>query len=264
MRPLYLRGPVPLTLSLFPSAIPQPAAPAPKPWTAQWITAPGAPQRDEAVLHFRKVIDVSAPPEHFVVHVSADNQFIVYADQQRVGNGPSRSDLHHWRYETYDIAPMLHAGSNVLAATVWNFGSRSALAQFSDRIGFLLHGATDVERPADTNATWEVEQEKGIESFRPAIRGYFAAEPGERLNGAVFDWGWQVPSPAGSPWAHAISLGRGALREETDAPNNWQLEADPLPPMEFSEITGGRVVRASGMDAPTGFPATAFAVPAHR
>src|SRR5258708_39638354 len=138
MRTLYLRGLVTLTLSLFPSAIAQPAAPAPKPWTAQWITAPGAPQRDEAVLHFRKVIDVSAPPEHFVVHVSADNQFIVYADQQRVGNGPSRSDLHHWRYETYDIAPMLHAGCNVLAAIVWNFGSLSDLAQFRDLFGLLM------------------------------------------------------------------------------------------------------------------------------
>ena len=98
-------------VTLFSSAIAQPAAPAPKHWSAQWITAPGASQRDEAVLHFRKVIDVAAPPEHFFVNVSADNQFVFYVNQQRVGNGPSRSDLHHWRYETYDIAPMLRAGS---------------------------------------------------------------------------------------------------------------------------------------------------------
>jgi hypothetical protein len=44
-----------VTLFPFPSAIAQPAASAPKPWTAQWITAPGAPSRDEAVLHFHEV-----------------------------------------------------------------------------------------------------------------------------------------------------------------------------------------------------------------
>src|SRR5215831_9912827 len=77
------------------------------PWTAQWITAPAVPQRDQAVLHFRKVVPVAEKPQHFLIHVSADNQFVLYVNQQRVGSGPSRSDLHHWRYETYDIAGML-------------------------------------------------------------------------------------------------------------------------------------------------------------
>ncbi len=165
----------------------QPAVTPAKLWTAQWITMPDAPQRDEAVLHFRKVIDLPQAPQQFVVNVSADNQFILFVNRQRVGSGPSRSDLHHWRYETYDIAPMLHAGSNTIAATVWNFASHAALAQFSDRIGFLLHGAGDGERAAETDTTWYVEQEKGIESFKPQVPGYYAAEPGERLNGEIFD-----------------------------------------------------------------------------
>ena len=234
-----------------------------KPWAAQWITAPGAPQRDEAVLHFRKVIQLTEKPLHFLVDVSADNQFIFYVNQQRVGSGPSRSDLHHWRYEMYDLAPMLHAGDNILAATVWNFGTHAAIAQFSDRIGFLVHGHGDAERIADTNPTWEVEPEKGIEAFKPQIPGYYAAEPGERLDGATFDWDWQNPAKSKPKWVQPVLLGRGALRQETDAPNNWQLEADPLPPMEFSEIEGGKVVRATGIEKPSYFPAKPFTVPAH-
>ena len=232
-------------------------------WAAQWITAPDVPQRDQAVLHFRKVIQLSAKPQHFLVDVSADNQFILYVNQQRVGSGPSRSDLHHWRYETYDIAPMLQAGDNVLAATVWNFGTNAAIAQFSDRIGFLVHGHGDAERTADTNPTWEVEQEKGIEPFKEKVPGYYAAEPGERLDGAVFDWDWQDPAKSKGKWVSPVSLGRGALREETDAPNNWQLEADPLPSMEFSEISGGKAVRATGMEQTTDFPTRPFTVPPH-
>ncbi len=162
-----------------------------KPWTAQWITAASAPARDQAVLHFRKIIDLPTKPEHFLVDVSADNQFVLYVNQQRVGSGPSRSDLKHWRYETYDIAPLLRAGRNVLASTVWNFGSHAALAQMSDRIGFLVHGQGETEHVADTDSSWEVGQENAITTLSPDVPGYYAAEPGERLDGAAFDWNWE-------------------------------------------------------------------------
>lgn len=234
-----------------------------KPWAAQWITAPDVPQRDEVVLHFRKIIPLTEIPRHFLVDVSADNQFVFYVNQQRVGSGPSRSDLHHWRYETYDLAPLLHAGNNVLAATVWNFGTHAAIAQFSDRIGFLVHGHGDAERTADTNTTWEVEQEKGIRAFKENVPGYYAAEPGERLDGAVFDWDWQDPAKSKTRWVQPVSLGRGALREQTDAPNNWQLEPDPLPPMEYKEISEERIVRSNGTERLVGFAPNQFMVPAH-
>jgi len=95
------------------------------------------------------------------VNVSADNQFILYVNGRETGRGPSRADLAHWRFETYDIAPLLHAGKNTLAALVWHFGTHAAIAQMSERTGFLLHGAGDAERAADTNATWKWKKKKG-------------------------------------------------------------------------------------------------------
>jgi len=230
-------------------------------WKAQWITAPAAPQRDEVVLHFRKVIELSGPPAHFYVDVSADNQFVLYVNQQRVGSGPSRSDLGHWRYETYDLGPFLRAGKNVLAATVWNFGTHAALAQMSDRTAFLVHGQTEAERIADTGASWDVEVERGIRTVPVKVSGYYAAEPGTRLDGATFDWSWGDNS--GSPWRKAVSLGRGSLRGETDPPNNWQLIHDLLPPMEMRLVPPGKTVRAEGIPMPSGFPEHGFTVPAH-
>ena len=82
-------------------------------WSAEWITSPDGPQRDVSVLHFRKLLDLSQPPQHFVVHVSADNQFILYVNQQRVGSGPARGDLAHWKFESYDLAPFLHESHHV-------------------------------------------------------------------------------------------------------------------------------------------------------
>src|SRR6266568_5316148 len=232
-------------------------------WTAQWITAPNTPQRDEVVLHFRKAIDLAQSPQTFRVNVSADNQLVFYVNQQRVGSGPSRSDLAHWRYETFDIAPLLHAGRNVLAATVWNFGTHAAIAQISDRVGFLLYGEGEAARIADTDASWEVEQEKAIQTLRPDTHNYYAAEPGERLDAARFDWAWNGESNTTGSWKRASTLGRGSRRGETDAPNNWQLIPDPLPPMEMKLAPAGYVVRATGIDMPTSFPSKEFSVPAH-
>src|SRR5437773_7942385 len=59
-------------------------------WKAQWITSPSASQRDIVVLHFRKVIEIPRAPEHFVVHLSADSQFILCVNQREVG----RSEEH--------------------------------------------------------------------------------------------------------------------------------------------------------------------------
>ncbi|HEX6466980.1 MAG TPA: alpha-L-rhamnosidase C-terminal domain-containing protein [Terriglobales bacterium] len=238
-----------------------------KMWRAQWITAPGVPERGEVVLHFRKIVELPQPAQHFMVQVSADNQFILYVNGQRAGAGPSRSDLAHWRYETYDLAPLLHPGRNLLGATVWNFGTHAAIAQMSDRTGFLLHGDGDAERDVDTNPSWEVEEEKGIATLRTKIHGYYAAEAGERIDGAKFDWAWNSDSrnsdSSKGPWMKAVSLGRGALRGERDAPNNWQLVPDPLPPMEMKLVSPGSVVRVSGIAMPSGFPENGFTVPAH-
>jgi len=229
-------------------------------WKAQWITAAGAAERDFAVLHFRKVVELAEKPGKFVVHASADNQFILYVNGQEAGRGPSRADLAHWRYETYDIGPLLHAGRNVLAATVWHFGTHAAVAQISERTGFLLHGATEAERAADTDASWDVEEETGISLLRPKVRGYFAAEPGERVDGARWDWGATGEKTNGN-WKKAVTLGRGALREEQDAPNNWQLMADRLPAMEMREVSAGKVVR-SGCAAQSGrFPREGMVLP---
>ena len=130
-------------------------------WSAQWISHPTAPLREAITLHFRKAVDVPAVPAHYIVHVSADNRFVLYLNGERIGDGPARGDLAHWRYETFDLGPMLKAGTNTLAATVWNFGVYAPVAQFSDRTGLLVEGDTKAEAAVNTNDSWIVEVEPG-------------------------------------------------------------------------------------------------------
>jgi alpha-L-rhamnosidase len=246
-----------------------------KTWPAQWITCPGAPARDPVVLHFRKVLELPQVPPHFVVHVSADNQFLLFVNQQRVGTGPARGDLAKWRFETYDLAPLLHPGRNVLAATVWNFGTHAALAQMSDRAGFLLQGDGEAERVVDTNGTWEVEEEKG-QGISPERRllpkvSYFAAEPPEQLNAPEFDWSWnldpqsQTKSHPGQNqrWVKAVAIGPAVPRGSLVQYTSWQLVLDLLPPMSMELVPPGKVVRANGIEIPGDFPEKPFVVAPH-
>ena len=224
---------------------------------AQWITSPGAPIRDLTMLHFRKELDLEKVPEHFLVDVSADNRFLLEVNQERIGSGPARGDLAHWRYEVYDLAPHLHAGKNVLAATAWNLGTLAPVAQISNRIGFLLRGEGDIEQAANTNDSWRSEEEPGFQAAAVSmseLQGYYAADPIEKIDARLFDWTWDADTSPSTRWKKAETIGPAAERGMGDTPNNWQLVRDPLPTMEWREMPGGRVVRSSGLTTTGGFP----------
>jgi len=97
-------------------------------WKAAWVTHPTAPLREPIVLHFRRTLALGAVPASYPVRVSADNRFVLYVNGQRVGDGPARGDLAHWRYEKFDLAPLLHEGNNLITATVWNWGIFAPIA----------------------------------------------------------------------------------------------------------------------------------------
>src|SRR5690348_227868 len=78
-------------------------------WKASWVTHPTAPLREPLVLHFRRTLDLPSVPASYPVRVSADNRFILWVNGGRVGDGPARADLPHWRYERFDLAPFLKA-----------------------------------------------------------------------------------------------------------------------------------------------------------
>jgi len=220
-------------------------------WKAQWIAWPDLPQRDTGIFHFRKTLDLSTLPQQFVVHVSADNRFLLFVNGQRVGEGPASSDLAHWKYETYDLHPFLKQGSNVIAATVSNFGNLAPVAQMFSRAGFLLQGDTPAEEAANTDESWQVEIEPGHEvshtDFIALLKTYYAGPPGEIIDGRKYDWEWNTPAASSKGWKNAAAIGPGAARPSSDTRTLWMLQPDPLPPMEFRKIPTGRpLLRYSG------------------
>ena len=273
MRPVFAL----FALALIPlAAQAQQPEPAHHDWHAAWITHPTAPLREPIVLHFRRSLNLAAVPSSYIVRVSADNRFILYVNGHRVGDGPARGDLTHWRYERFDLAPLLHAGDNLITATVWNWGVYAAVAQFTDRTAFLLEseatGETSISTGDDKSGTWLVEADPG---HRPlgrdtvTYKDYFAAGPGEEIDAARYDWDWNAPIvtgpikkwvPAATPMRDSIFPGtHHAHSADTTGDNPWGLVPDGLPPMEYAPTPVGSVVRSS-LPAASQFPAAAVTV----
>jgi alpha-L-rhamnosidase len=264
---------IPLLVALFFSALvanaqdARPLSPAliADKWHAHWIACPGAPQKDLGVFYFRKEITLASVPSHFWVHVSADNRFLLHVNGQYAGEGPARGDLFHWRFETIDLSPMLKPGKNLLAATVWNFGTRAPVAQMTNRAGFMLQGDTSAEEVANTDRSWAVVQEKGRGlAVTNGVTGYYAAGPGETVDGRAIIWAWDAPALSDpASWHAAEVIGRAATREAQDSDNNWELVQDLLPAMEHRKVEAGRLVRSKGLANKPEFPGQPLEIPAN-
>jgi hypothetical protein len=274
-----------LALALVSVALPvrsyaqTPAQPDPphRDWKASWITHPTAPLREPLVLHFRRVLTLAAVPASYLVRVSADNRFILFVNGHRVGDGPARGDLAHWRYERFDLASLLKPGENLITATVWNFGVYAPLAQISDRTAFLLESEATGANSISTPEGWLVEIEPGQRPLPRVANGfneYMACGTGEEIDGARYDWEWNSPSATGPAWIPAASPIRESIYPtssrahsagDSDAPNAWALVPDTLPAMEFAPTNPGEIVElddiANEQPSLTHFPETIAGLP---
>jgi hypothetical protein len=241
-------------------------------WEARWIVAPDTDPFGFGVYHFRKSIQLAERPQRFVVHVTADNRYQLWVNGVRVVWGPARGDLNHWRFETVDLAPHLRAGSNVLAAVVWNYGEMAPEAQVTWRTGFLLQGDTKVEQAANTNESWKAVRNPAyapIPFTSAQMRGYYVVGPGERVDGARYPWGWETEGFSDADWATAVPAvpdGRasGSPRSSQDSPNRWLLVPRTIPLMEERPERMASVRQSAGVQVPAAFPKTRtpFSVPA--
>ena len=249
---------------------------------ARWIAPAQVPGDSFTVFHARRTFELTAVPARFVVHVSADNRYRLYVNGVQVSSGPQRSDVEHWRYETLDIASHLRPGRNVIAALVWNWGAARPVAQHSHRTGFLMQGNSATEAThVNTGVGWRLSLDS---AFAPIVittasmGNYYAAAPGDSLDGARYPWGWERPDYDDRAWL-LVSPGAGAINQaplavfdgsgggaivgrakrramppgEYGEISGWQLEPRSIPPMEERIQRLARVRRATGVTLHEGF-----------
>ena len=219
---------------------------------AQWIAPPGNPIRDANVAYFRRTVHLDRVPQRLMVNVSADNRFQLHVNGKRAGEGPARGDVRHCRYETFDLAPLLHTGDNTIAALVWNFGQYAPVAQMSARTGFLLYAEDPAQSSINTGPEWQVKRDSGRGVvLSGGSLGYYAAGAPELMDGTKIDWEWDGASSEAAGWEKPAVIGGGALRGAQDSPTPWGLVKDGLPPMEYVEQPAGKIVRVEGIPGTT-------------
>ena len=189
---------------------------------ASWVASAGAPGDSFTVFHARRAFHLPRVPAHFVVHVSADNRYRLYVNGVQVSSGPQRSDVTHWRYETIDLAPKLHAGRNVIAALVWNWGAARPVAQHSHRTGILLQGNSPSEASlVNTGTGWKVLRDSAyapIVITTASLHNYFAAAPGDSIDGSRYPWGWERADYVDDKWQAAIEVGSSSWQGMSHMP----------------------------------------------
>ncbi|MGH7651598.1 MAG: alpha-L-rhamnosidase C-terminal domain-containing protein [Gemmatimonadaceae bacterium] len=228
---------------------------------ANWIAPAKVPGDSFTVFHARRTFSLDKAPTRFLVHLSADNRYRLYVNGVQMSSGPQRSDVTHWRYETIDLAPQLHAGRNVIAAVVWNWGAAQPVAQHSHRTGFLVQGDGPVEAAlVNTSSAWKVLVDSAYAPIVITSRdmgNYYAAAPGDSIDGARYPWAWETSQYVDDAWSTPAIVGdvrrRAMPPDDYGEVSGWQLEPRSIPPMEEKEQRLASVRRAIGVQTDGAF-----------
>ncbi|MEV0011202.1 family 78 glycoside hydrolase catalytic domain [Streptomyces sp. NPDC047973] len=191
-----------------------------EPWRGHWIGADPAPipggddttsgglsGRGFSRVLFRKEFRIGSVPMTVPLRLTADSRFVVWVNGKEAGRGPVRAQPRRWRYETFDIAPFLEPGPNVVAvlvtyygnATSWWFGAAPEDGINGDACLVLdcLPGGPD-ELVSD--ASWRVHRSTAWHSL-----GTFGV-PCEVLDARELPTGWTCPGFDDSRWSTATVL----------------------------------------------------------
>jgi hypothetical protein len=170
-----------------------------EPWAGAWIwCAAPLPDRN-AFVRFRRRFDYDGGPAR--LHITADSRYTLWVNGVYVGQGPVRAWPQHWRYDTYDLAPHLHAGENVVAILVNHYGEGTF--QYLDAPPGLLAQLELARATIASDDTWRTSPDPALTTAAPRIGVQEAFE--EQFDARAHD-GWQSSAYDDAAWAAATML----------------------------------------------------------
>ncbi|MBS1543368.1 MAG: alpha-L-rhamnosidase N-terminal domain-containing protein, partial [Bacteroidetes bacterium] len=177
-------------------------------WDARWITGDAR----AGVYLFRKTFDLPRKPAGFIIHVSADNRYRLVVNGKYINDGPQMSDLRHWRFESLDIADLLHQGHNTIAIQVWNLGDAAPVYEMGKRLALIVQGEDVTAKAVNTDKSWKIARNPAVTPipFGPGnpelFNQYYAAGPMDRIDGSMYPWGWEQPGFDDTSWTNPQEL----------------------------------------------------------
>ncbi|HEY3340643.1 MAG TPA: alpha-L-rhamnosidase N-terminal domain-containing protein, partial [Anaerolineae bacterium] len=175
------------------------------PLQANWIWGPGESAPRNVVMQFRRTITLDEVPQGAQLHISADSRYILYVNGKRIGYGPARAYQFNYDYDTYLLAPHLHAGVNLIALSVSHWGE-GTFHHFVGRAGLLAQledGAHNII--VLTDARWKAKRSLAYRQNTPRIACQLPWE--EQFDARLDDAGWTEPGYDDGGWSPATVIG---------------------------------------------------------
>jgi alpha-L-rhamnosidase len=165
---------------------------------------------------FRKAVELAAAPDAAPFSITVDGRYILYVNGARVGRGPVRCSPLFQRYDDYEIAEKLKAGTNVIAVLVHTYGRDTAFYEttkgmwqptFGDG-GLWTRGAAGDVR-LDTDESWRCIQSAAWTQDTPQTNHSLGFV--EDLDAAALPEGWTGADFDDRDWdpARILSMGGG-------------------------------------------------------
>src|SRR5579862_430450 len=149
--------PPPLTLDpTYGRAIPKRASEPKSTPDATWIWTDQT--RDNQTIYVRRQFLLSKIPRHAMLYITADNEFVAYANGKMIGQTPSIPGDHDlWKkVQAVDVASQLHSGMNVIAIRAHNEGGAA---------GVLVRLVNDAQLALVSDKNWKVNDKSPAEKW---------------------------------------------------------------------------------------------------
>jgi hypothetical protein len=209
----------------------------------QWIWRAGTASTANEYVYFRRAVTLSAPPSASSLQITADTRYVLYVNGTLVGRGPARSPTRYMAYDSWDIAPYLTTGKNVIAALVHHTGEWTFRSQ-TGRAGFLCAASITVGGQTNTigsDAAWKALSSAAWD--RSQARMNIALDFAEVYDARKAPNGWKTATFDDSQWPAAAVLGPAGMAPWTD------LSASDIPPNQETPLRPASVVDAMSVQS---------------
>jgi alpha-L-rhamnosidase len=206
-------------------------------WVGRFIWTGGDPHPFHFHLMARRNFNLEAAPRVAVVHITAEDRYLLYANGAYRGRGPARSDARLKSYDTYDVTPHLRRGANTIAVLAYHYGCMNGYTR-DTRAGLFAQlevTAPDGNRQLiGTDEHWKLHQAQGWWRDVEPINAHIGVT--EIYDATVDPLGWTEPEFDDSDWAPAQVI------SERESP--WScLQPRQTPMLVEEEIFPQRVVQ---------------------
>ena len=211
---------------------------------ASWIWAAPDATPANTFAAFRREIEISGSAVEAALHITADSRYALSVNGEYVGFGPPRSWPSPWPVDTYDLAPLLRQGRNVVAVLVQQFGIGTFQYLPADPGLLMQINWTDDTGPhvVVTDDGWRCRRHEGFRQNVPRISVQQGWE--EQFDASL---------PPGPDWAgldqDADDWPFAAVTRPAGAPPHSQFEPRDIPPLTREPVSPHRVSRTDVVTA---------------